>query len=223
MATFRDAVEILRKHEIWNRVPLAVRGHLDLGQCGEIEGLPPAESPCFARVATECVGGSGTTARAACEHAASLGYDAQLLATALAGTAREAGSFLAAAALSLDGTRQGEARPSCIVAAGTPRPSRAGAGPVAPAQELVLAGVNALAGTSTVLIAAMSTSGADGDTQAAGAVGTSATPRRAAEAGIDVAAALVSGGAHAVFDALDDLIVSGPTGTNTGQIQLLLL
>ena len=58
---------------------------------------------------------------------------------------------------------------------------------------------------------------------AAGALATSSTARRAAEAGSYCREALENGEAARLFEALDDSIASGPTGTDVGDIQLLLL
>ena len=74
-----------------------------------------------------------------------------------------------------------------------------------------------------VLIASMSTDGLDGTTDAAGATATGTTLRRATDSGVDCAEAHARNDAYSVFGALDDLIVSGPTGTNVADIQVLLL
>ena len=69
----------------------------------------------------------------------------------------------------------------------------------------------------------MDTRGFDGHGGAAGAIATGSTARRAREAGAYCREAFERRAASRLFEALDDLIVSGPTGTDVGDIQLLLL
>ena len=64
--------------------------------------------------------------------------------------------------------------------------------------------------------------GIDGNSLAAGAVGDQTTFPRAAQKGIDAAAALRHFDSFAVFQALDDAIVTGPTGNNLRDLRLLL-
>jgi glycerate-2-kinase len=69
----------------------------------------------------------------------------------------------------------------------------------------------------------MGTAGVDGPTDAAGAVVTGTTARRAKEAGIDLQEALDRNDTYPALEALDELIVSGPTGTNVADIHVMLL
>ncbi|HYR46617.1 MAG TPA: MOFRL family protein, partial [Thermoanaerobaculia bacterium] len=56
--------------------------------------------------------------------------------------------------------------------------------------------------------------GIDGASRAAGAFAAGTTIERAGKAGLDPCAALARHDTEAFFDALDDLLVTGPTGTN---------
>jgi hydroxypyruvate reductase len=72
-------------------------------------------------------------------------------------------------------------------------------------------------------VASAGTDGIDGPTDAAGALADSTTLDRARAAGLDPDAFLHDNNANAFFDALGDLINTGPTGTNVGDLQLILL
>lgn len=74
-----------------------------------------------------------------------------------------------------------------------------------------------------MLVASMGTDGVDGPTDAAGAFVTGSTLRRAREAGLDWRAALARNDTYPFFRALEDLIVSGPTGTNVADVQVALI
>ena len=67
------------------------------------------------------------------------------------------------------------------------------------------------------------TDGIDGPTDAAGAIATSETIARAAEAHVDPHVALSRNDAYELFKALGDLIIIGPTGTNVADIFVALV
>lgn len=220
---FTDAVGVLKRYDLWKQVPLAARGWLDQGVCGEIEDTPDKNDPMFLRTTHVVVGSAETAARAACTEADRLGYDAQVLTTTLGGEASEAGSFLAETARVVRAAQVPGRRPTCIVTAGTTSVRRQGDGHGGRNQELALGAAIEIDRMDGVLVASMSTDGIDGSTDAAGATATGSTLRRATDSGVDCAMAKASNDAYSVFGALDDLIISGPTGTNVADIQVVLL
>ena len=72
-------------------------------------------------------------------------------------------------------------------------------------------------------LASVGTDGVDGPTDAAGAVADSSTLARANAAGLSPDGFLANNDAYRFFDALGDLIHTGPTGTNVGDLQIILL
>jgi glycerate-2-kinase len=66
------------------------------------------------------------------------------------------------------------------------------------------------------------TDGIDGPTDAAGAIVDSSSSRRAEQAGLDANDALRNNAAYDFFLPLGDLIFWGPTGTNVGDIHVVL-
>jgi hydroxypyruvate reductase len=84
-------------------------------------------------------------------------------------------------------------------------------------------GPDSVPGPSPVLLASIGTDGIDGPTDAAGAIADTTTIDRARAAGLDPTAFLLDNNAYAFFDALGDLVLTGPTGTNVGDLQVVLL
>jgi len=70
-------------------------------------------------------------------------------------------------------------------------------------------------------LASIGTDGVDGPTDAAGAIADSTTLSRAAAAGLDPGVTLASHDSYRFFERLGDLVITGPTGTNVGDIQIL--
>ena len=90
-------------------------------------------------------------------------------------------------------------------------------------QELALAVALALDGWRDVRIMALATDGADGPTDAAGAVVSGETVARARGLGLDARAALEVNDSYHFFDRLGDLIRTGPTGTNVNDLLFVLV
>jgi hydroxypyruvate reductase len=200
---FDQAVTVLRGYGLWDRVPKSDR--------------------CFEKIETVIVGNGDTAARGACATAEELGYDAQLLSSTLVGEAREVGKFLAETALTLIRLADDDRPPTCVVTAGETSVTVRGDGIGGRNQELALGAAIALDGVPRVLLVSMGTDGVDGPTAAAGAVVTGKTLRRSRELGMDCESALARNDAYSLLHSLDDLIVSGPTGTNVADIQVLLV
>ena len=89
-------------------------------------------------------------------------------------------------------------------------------------QEAALAAALHLAGTSDVTFLAAGTDGVDGTTTAAGAVVDGATVERGRSRGRDAAAFLAANDSGGYFDGAAESIVTGPTGTNVGDLWMVL-
>ena len=221
---FNDAVAVLKRYGVWPEVPLAARGWLDRGQCGEIGDTPKPGDPLFLRTSATVVGNAEIAARAACAEAERLGYEAQVLTTTLGGSAAEAGIFVAETARLVRAASRSAERPTCLVTAGrTTIGRRDPTNATGRNQVLALGAATSLVDMEGVVVASMSTSGRDGSGDAAGATVTGSTVRRAGALGLDCARALVEAEAYPVFQALEDLISSGPTATSVGDVQIVLL
>ena len=121
---------------------------------------------------------------------------------------------------------RGVDRPLCVVASGEttvtlPLSGRVGEG--GRNQEFALAAASGLRDLAGCVLASVGTDGIDGPTDAAGAIADATTITRAAALGFDAAVSLAAHDASPFFRALGDLIVTGPTGTNVGDLQIALL
>jgi len=221
--TFADALAVLEGRGILPAVPEAVRVHLESGARGELEETPKPGHPCFARATAAVVGDNALAAEAALAEARRRGYRTVLLTTRLTGEAREAGRVLGSLARAVRRGGRPVAAPACLLAAGETTVTVRGGGRGGRNQEVALGAALALAGMDGVLVAAYGTDGVDGPTDAAGAMAVGDTVKRARVLGRDPAAALADNDAYPFFEALGDLIRTGPTGTNVMDLVLVLV
>jgi glycerate 2-kinase len=144
------------------------------------------------------------------------------LRTDLQGEAREAAVELSRTLRWSWQTGEPVRRPACIVAGGETtvtlcaHPGRGGRN-----TELALASVIELANFPEVMLVTFGTDGEDGPTDAAGAVVTGGTYRRAHGLGLNPSDFLARNDSYSFFEPLDDLLKPGPTGTNVNDLTFL--
>jgi len=88
-------------------------------------------------------------------------------------------------------------------------------------QQLALAVATRIRGENITFLSA-GTDGIDGNSPAAGGIVDATTVDRARTRRIDVTAALSGFNAYPLFEAIDDAIVTGPTGNNLRDLRILL-
>jgi glycerate 2-kinase len=183
---------------------------------------PKPGDPAFARVEHVIIGSNRLAALAALERARALGYRSLLLGTYLEGEAREVGRVAAALAKGVLAHGDPLAPPACLIWGGETTVTVRGAGRGGRNQELALGAALALDGWQGALVMALATDGSDGPTDAAGAIATGETLARARTLGLDPHAALAENDSYTFFAALDDLLRTGPTGTNVNDLLFIL-
>ena len=87
---------------------------------------------------------------------------------------------------------------------------------------MALSAAIALSGWPNGLIVCLGTDGNDGPTDAAGAFADGSTVSRAQALGLDPVKFLNNNDAYHLFEALDDLIITGPTNTNVNDLAIIL-
>ncbi len=193
-----------------------------------LQETPKPGDAAFERVHHVIVGSNRQGAMAAVSEARRLGFESLLLSTYIEGEAREVAKVAAGLAKGVQVNGDPVSPPACLVWGGETTVTVRGDGKGGRNQELALAAALALDGCPHVLLMALATDGTDGPTDAAGAVATGDTIRRAGELGLDPWAALDANDSYHFFEALDDgrqggLIQTGATGTNVNDLLFLLV
>ena len=212
--TFADAVAVLKRRGLWGRAPEAIRAHLERGAAGEIRETVKRGDPELDRATNLVIADNATAIEAAADTAAGLGYQLER-ARDLAGEANDVGSAMATHLSSIERDRV------CMIAGGEPVVTVRGAGKGGRAQQCALAmalELDRIEPDRRLVALFAGTDGIDGPTEAAGAIITATTVRRAKEADVDPSSALERNDAYNLFNRLGDLIITGPTGTNVGDI-----
>jgi glycerate 2-kinase len=223
--TFQDALAIVRKYALEDKLPQAVSHHLFLGAQGDIPETPKAGDPVFNKTINIILGNNTLACNAALATAHRLGYDTRMLSTTLTGEASGAGSYFARFACEINSGRSGGALPTIIIAGGETTVTIRGKGKGGRNQEMALAFAYELYRISpdirNIFFLSAGTDGSDGPTDAAGAFVTPPLMEQMKEIAAKAAASLAANDAYHFFQDTGCLFKTGPTYTNVCDIQIL--
>jgi len=221
-STYAQALEILDARGGHIAYPDAVVGRLRRGTTGGLRETPKSGDPRLSRASARVIGPQRGAIDGAQSAAASLGYHVHVVREPVTGEARDAAvqfvEHVAAAAAALP-------RPLCVIASGETTVTVRGHGKGGRNQEFAFAMAPALRRLGEQVVgASIGTDGIDGPTDAAGAIVDPTTFDRAARAALAAPDTyLNANNTYEFFDALDDLIRTGPTCTNVGDLQVILI
>lgn len=213
-----NSISILAKYGLENRIPNSIYNSLRTSP----ETPKPGKSM-FAKVQNVILGGNLQAVQSALAQAQMEGFHPYLLSANLHGEARLAAFELATSLRQASLTDDPVAAPACIIAGGETTVTLKGNGKGGRNTELALAAVSELADFPGVMLITLATDGEDGSTNAAGAVVTGETNRRAGGLGLNPGHFLERNDSYSFFSALNDLLKPGPTGTNGNDLVFLFI
>ena len=199
---------------------LAVVEKYGLSLTPEALSLLQQETPkVLTNVETRINGSVRELCAAAATAARGLGYDPVFLTDMLSCEAREAGRFLASVLRSH--ARDGKSL--AFIAGGETVVHLTGHGMGGRNQELALAACEGIAGLDGAAVFSVGSDGTDGPTDAAGGYVDSESFASLKALGLNLHRFLAENDAYHALQAMDGLIVTGPTGTNVNDVAVALL
>lgn len=217
--TLDDARRTIAEYDLADRLPAGIVTYLrDAG--------PELETPkAFPQNTYFLLNTVADSARYAQEAAARLGVPAHVVTTFLEGESKDAGAFFAALAREIQTSDSPFAAPCLLISAGETTTLIADnatiTGHGGPSQELTVGFALAAAATTGACMLSIDSEGTDGTTPAAGGLTDSTTRLRADVAGVDLRAALRGHASYEALSAVGDVVVTGNTGTNLCDFNLL--
>jgi len=220
-STYADALAILARWRV--SAPASVREHLQRGARGEVAETPKPGDPLFARVDARMLATAHGSLEAAAAVFEQAGVRPVLLGDTVTGEARDVAQVMAAIAREILRYDQPFARPVALISGGECTVTIRGSGRGGRCSEFLLALARELDGAAGTWAIAADTDGIDGAEANAGAIVAPDTMARASAAGLDARALLDDNDAWSFFDALGDLVTTGPTRTNVNDFRALVL
>ena len=220
--TFAEALAICRAAGGAGTLPRLALDALERGARGELAESPKPGDARLAGASYHLIGSRRDAVDGAARKARELGFSVAVIDEPMTGEARRAGEGYVRTIARL---AYEQPRPLCIVSAGETTVQVTGGGRGGRNQEFALAtAFHLVRRFPDAVIASVGTDGIDGPTDAAGAVVDTTTPARAAERGLRRPEHyLAANDSYTFFEALGDLIRTGPTDTNVGDLQVALI
>jgi hydroxypyruvate reductase len=216
----KDALDIVSTYRI--PLPAAVMAHL----VSEQANAPDPSDPRFDGNEVRVIASPSISLKAAAEIVRSEGISAAILSDSIEGEARDVGSVLAAVAREIAVRGQPFGSPVVVLSGGETtvtfkaddRSGRGGRN-----AEFMLSLASGISGQADICALAADTDGIDGSETNAGAFADGDSIRRMWEAGVNPGAALAAHDSWSAFAAVDDLFVTGPTGTNVNDFRAIMI
>jgi glycerate 2-kinase len=220
--TYETAVMVLTRHSLWSKIPSQVKVHLKKGLRSSIQETPKPGTPSFRRVHNFIIADN----RTACVTAKNILTANQIPTIILTSTAemeaRAMGKLLASVAT--QSRRHGDpfSRSGALIIGGETTVDVRGKGTGGRNQESALSAVDGLADLDGTIVACLATDGIDGTSNAAGAIVDGRSAQRAKRIRISPDEFMAKNDSYRFFRRLNDNIFTGRTGTNVGDIYLLV-
>lgn len=219
--TLEDARRVIRDYGLEDRLPRSVVDFL-------MAAGPERETPkAFPQNTYFLLNSLPDSCRYAREAAESLGLQAVTLSSFLAGEAADVGTVLSSVAREIQQTGNPVAPPCLLVSSGEATTkildNSATIGHGGPGQEMTLSFALAAEQIPGAALLSIDSEGTDGTTNAAGGLTDSQSLRQAQALGLDVHKALRGHGSHEALTAMGDTVLTGNTGTNLCDLNLLYI
>ena len=185
---------------------------------------PKPDNPAFDKNVAYIVASAATSLEAAAAHARKRGWNAVILSDSIEGEARDIALMHAAMAREIALKNRPFEKPVVMLSGGETSVTIGGEhGKGGRNSEFLLSFSIAIEGESSITALAADTDGRDGSEDNAGAFCDGNSCSRLKQQGFDPASFLARHDAWTAFDMLDDLLVTGPTGTNVNDFRAILI
>ena len=219
--TYRDALDVLVKYDLAKIVPESVAELLAKGQMGKVPETPKPGNPLFSNTTNMIIGSNRRALEAAQGKAEGLGFRTEVLSAEITGEARDVGRWLARKALVM--RAMGMQSPVCLISGGETTVTVKGKGKGGRNMELALSFALEVEGIAGITLLSAGTDGTDGPTDSAGAIVDGDTILGARRGGINPELHLRDNDSYDFFRRAGGLLLTGATGTNVMDIQMILI
>lgn len=237
--SYKDALGIIEKYSLTGELPASVGQILALGAKGDIEDTPAPGDPLFEKVHNVLIGTNFSALAAGRLRAEQLGYNTMILSSRITGEAREIAKFFLGIGRDMNKYGVLLQKPACVIAGGETTVTLQGNGLGGRNQEMALSFLYELANDPAdaegIYFLSAGTDGNDGPTDAAGAFAAlDIVPEQGTEKGTeqgtehgravsDITNSLKNNDSYNYFDRISRLLKTGPTNTNVGDVQIMIV
>jgi len=232
-STYQEAVDILKRYDLYDHLPRSIKAHLEKGLRGEISETLKPNHPALSQVSNHIFATASASLQAAARYCEEHGVTAQILGDQITGEAKEVGASQAKMALQIlqqfNNLSPSERKPVAIISGGEctvtiPQNIQGRGGRCS---EFLL-GLYQASSLHPILEKSLSalaadTDGIDGSENNAGAFFVPKTRLLAKDSNLDPNVFLDRHDAYGFFEQTQSLFYTGPTLTNVNDFRILLI
>ena len=220
--TYSGALKVFEKYGLTGRVPQNIMDLFKKGDAGLLAETPKSGTQVFQGVENIIIGSNRMATEAAARKAKELGFAVTILSNEIQGEAKEVGAALARQALKIKETKGPTGR-ICLIQGGETTVTVRGSGRGGRNTELALAFAMEIEGADGISMLSAGTDGTDGPTDAAGAIVNGETVKKLRAQCLDPASCIMDNDSYTFLQKVGGLFITGPTGTNVMDLQIVLI
>jgi glycerate 2-kinase len=222
-STYSDALSIIKKYDLQRKIPRSIIKYLDDGNKGKLEETPKSSDPIFSKISNIIIGSNTHALQAAFNRAKEHNLNPLILTSMYEGEASNLGLFLSNIAKEVGKNLFPIKKPALIILGGESVVKVTKKGKGGRNQMVALSALINFGQINKMTLCCASTDGVDGNSEAAGAIIDSSTIKRMENLTLDPIKYLRDFNSNLFFKRVKDEIITGPTGTNVNDINLLLI
>lgn len=222
-STFKEAFQILKRFELWNRVPHSIRIHLAKGMSGDISETPKPginDHPSHEVKTISKISSIGERVEYILKKE---GFNTWLDNKAYDDDVRKVSKMICSKAISVLSKDEPLAKPAALIFYGESSVNVRGSGKGGRNQELALISAISLEGHHSISMLSLGTDGIDGPTDAAGAIINSETTLKARKAKLSPEEFLQNNDSYNFHEEMGTIIKTGVTGNNAADLQVVII
>ncbi|HPP87882.1 MAG TPA: DUF4147 domain-containing protein, partial [bacterium] len=215
-----DCLEILKKYNLLNTTPKSIKNFITKNISKK-----PLRKCEYKKTDNFLILNNFRVLRAAAEISKKIGYIPLILSSSINGETREIAKMHIAIADEIIKNKQRRKKPICLISGGETTVTVKGSGLGGRNQEFVLAALIEIykRQLSNIAVASVGTDGTDGPTDAAGAWCCAGDYEKAINVGLNPQKCLDDNDSYNFFKSINNLIITGPTGTNIMDLRMILI
>jgi glycerate-2-kinase len=220
--TFDDAIRILKKYNLFKKMPISLANYLQKGAEGNYPETPKPGDAIFRNTHNFIIGSNIMALNAALTKAMQFGINPVIINNTMEGDTKRTAEDIVATAIRF----QKEAtmkKPCCLLFGGETTLKVKGNGTGGRNQYLALYTAYLLRDEDKISLLSAGTDGSDGPTDAAGAVVDTDTFKTAYRKGLDIKKYLENFDSFHFFETAGGLIITGPTLTNVMDLIIVIV
>ncbi len=226
--TYEDAIEIIKRYNLWGKIPISVKEHLEKGISDISLETPKSSDECFKNVHNYLIGSVNSAAHDAIAYLTNEGFDVEYFSNNIVGEAQDFGKSLyeIISEKIQNNLALNRGKKLALIGTGELTVTIKGNGIGGRNQEMLLSFLNCIKEKELnykFLIFGVNLDGIEGNSEAMGALIDNFVVKQMISKNIDPEKFLTNNDSNSFFKKVRTEIITGPTGCNVNDLIIILI